>query len=365
MTCPHCQATINRKERTNRTCSKCNREFAFDPKQNSLGLHDLRFRKTVDRLGAGGFKFTAGQLLLALSRKPAIAAGGYGPAIGLGIAGLLIAIFGGAVAGEEGALYGLVLMGLGLLAAFFKQFEVFNAITDANFRGFVLERWRAIYGEMPRGLVGEDSLAGLTEEDRPLQNLFGVVVCPDREVLTCLLANGVPRDLQLGLLPTAPPENAWERRQLELLQQNPRLPILLLHDASAECAFLAQDLPKLLGLDARHRIFDLGLNPKKSIAKGRTILDRTIPAEICARLDREAIGADVAGSRPIRRGRAQVTPEELVWLKGGKCSPVRAVPPASIIKRLKLALGKLSPRQPPARVEAESLQSVGFLTGPV
>ena len=331
-----------------------------------MGLNDLRFRKVSERMGADGFKFTASQLRLALSRKPLPEQGGkYLMAGFLGLGGIAAIVL--STAGNNrggGVLVGMIMV----VIAFVFLGSALNApgpATDHTFRFEVLERWRAVHGELPKDLINETSLAGLAEEDRPRSELVGVVICPDRDLLTCLLANGVPRKLRLGLLSTAAaPTDEWEKSLLELLRKDPRLPILLLHDASARDAFLARDLPQVLGLAAGHQIFDLGLNPKKSIAKRRFVIHQAVTPEIQSRLDREALGADVAGSRPIRRGRAQVTAEELGWLKAGNCAPILAVPPASLVKRLTFALEKISPKRPAARSEAAASESVGFMSWP-
>ena len=364
MTCPHCSASLTRKQRTNVTCDLCKKEFAFEPKDHSMGLNDLRFRKMAERLGGDGVRYTASQLRLALSRKPATTTGGrYAAALIFGAFGITTLVV-AAVNHDngKGMAIGLALL-IGAFIALGSALNVPGPQTDFTFQFEVLERWRAVYGELPKGLIDETSLAGLNEEDRPRHNLFGVVVCPERDLLTCLLVNGVPRDLRLGLLSTAAPVDDWEKSLLELLRKSPRLPILLLHDASARDAFLAPDLPQLLGISAEHRIFDLGLNPKKSIAKNRFVIQQAIPPEVLARLDREALGADVAGSRPIRRGRAQVSGEELGWLRAGNCSPILAVPPGSLIKRLKFALDKISPKPKPAKA-ADAGAAVGFMSGP-
>ncbi len=374
MTCPHCQKTITYKQRTNWVCDLCKKEFAFEPSKNPLRLHDLRFRKVAEHVGAGGFKFTASQLGTALFRRPVATAAPRWVRCTISIfavlLGFLIVVASMFVlsskAKDDSNLSGVV---LGIVIVLVASAFLVHALvskppvppTDDTMRREILPRWQAIYGEQPRGLIDEADLARLTEEDRPRDNLLAVVVCPERGVLASLLANGVPRDLRMGLLSVAPPMSTWEKSLLEQLQKNPRLPILLLHDASAESVFLARDLPQILGLSADHRILDLGLNPRKSIEKNRTIIFRSITPELRARLGRDAVGADVAGSRPIRRGRAQVTTEEMKWLKAGNCSPILAVPPGSLVKRLKLALGKISPKKS-VWAEVEALESVGFMS---
>ena len=356
MICPHCSQSILSKQRTNSVCALCKKEFAFDPRVNLFRLDDVRFRKVAEHMGVGGFKFTAGQLGAALVRRPKSAVGAYlGPALFVvfGLAGAFLSAFKGA---EKGVLFGIVWMVVGVVLGGFVSSAPPATPTKEAMQTDILPRWCSVHGEPPRGLIDEASLASLTEDDRPLKDIVALVVCPERDVLTSLLANGAPRDLRLGLLSTAPPANPWEEGLIEMLRRNPRLPILLLHDASAEGVFLARDLPKILGLDPAHRILDLGLNPRKSIAKKRTIISRPVTAETMVRLDGEAVGADVAGSRPIRRGRARATPEEMVWLKTGNCSPILAVPPVSLVKRLKFTLAKFVPRGVRSKAEAELLK---------
>lgn len=370
MTCPHCQATINRRERTGNHCSKCRRQFAFDPKGNALSLHDLRFRKKVDRLALGGCKYSAGQLRTSLLPKAGGVDGGTIFVVGfVCVIGFVVLLLGAQMHGKSDPrillmLVGLAFLGGGLFLGIKTYLTFGRPMTDEVFRRDFLERWREVYGSLPKGLVEESDLAALGQVQRPRENLSAVLVCPERELLNCLLANEIPRELRLGLLSTGTPADDWERSTLEALRRNPRLPVLLLHDASAAGVFLAQDLPGLLGLDPIHRILDLGLNAKKSMSKKRFTVRQDVPPELQARLHSAVIGADVAGARPLRRGRAQVSAEELEWLKSGSCSPILALTPASLIKRIRLAMTKLKAYREPLPAEIAAQASLGFLSWP-
>ncbi len=366
MTCPHCNRTVKYRQRTKCTCDLCKKEFAFEPKDHPIALHDLRFRKTIDHLGQGGLKFTAGQLRFALIRKAQAPAGIKSSVLLffplLGVA--LFVIFYLADMPEKGVAAGLGVMGALAILKVINSSATPPWMSEVSFRGQVLDRWKAVYREAPKGLVDEAVTPTAPDSEQPQTNLAAVLVCPEHEVMTCLLANRVPRELRLGLLSSAPPFTPRETALLELLRSKPQLPILLLHDASAEGVLLARDLPQILGLKPGHRIFDLGLHPKKSMAKGRFVFEIGVPAELSARLARESLGADVAGSRAIRRGRAQVSPTELTWLQKGKCSPILALSPDSLIKRLKFALNKLASKRSAATTVSESREAVGFLTWP-
>ena len=94
MTCPHCSASLTRKQRAGLTCDLCKKEFAFDPKDHTLGLHDLRFRRATERLGVNGTKYTASQLRLTLTRKAPAKGSLLGVAIALMIVGGLALVVG-------------------------------------------------------------------------------------------------------------------------------------------------------------------------------------------------------------------------------------------------------------------------------
>lgn len=369
MTCPHCKAEIKRRERSGNHCSKCRREFAFDPKGNALFLHDLRFRKKADRLALGGFKYSTGQLRTCLLPKGGMDWGIFFVVGLLIFMGLVALLAGSQMQGRSDPrglviFIGLVVLGAGLFVGIKSYLTFGRPMTDEVFRRDFVERWRKVYGAMPKGLIEEAELAALGQIQRPRENLAAVLVCPERELLNCLLANEIPRELRLGLLTTGAPADDWERGTLEALRRNPRLPILLLHDASATGVFLAQDLPALLGLDPHHRILDLGLNAKKSMSKKRFTVRDEVPPELQTRLSSAVIGADAAGARPLRRGRAQVTKEELDWLQSGANSPILALPPASLIKRIRLAMTKLKTYREPLPAEVAAQSALGFLSWP-
>lgn len=371
MTCPHCSKSVTYKQRTGRKCGECRREFAFEPKGHPLALHDNRFRHIVKKLSENGeLRYTADQLRHAVVRKPVAAqkASGAGCTAAALVAAAIVGFVVGAVVAPLAGLFvaGVVAIAGGVAAALRprRPFVPSMPVGLEAFRSTVIDRWRSVYGEMPQGLVDEKALTTPSAEAHAVEKLDAVVVSPERDVLVCLLANGAAKRLRVGLLPVAPPFDAWEQTVLERLQKNPNLPVLLLHDASAAGAFLARDLPLMLRLDPRHRIYDLGLNPKRSIHKKRLTIGRE-PGPLRARLDAEL--AEVSANvHPIRRGRARLTAEEIAWLSDGNSSPILAISPASLYKRIVFALDKIDSKRHPRgdpRAEAAA-KAVGFLTWP-
>jgi hypothetical protein len=239
----------------------------------------------------------------------------------------------------------------------------------ARFRIDVLDRWRKVYGAFPQGLVDLNVLHNVLHDrpdaSLPIDNLAAVVVCPEREVLACLLANDIPRRMRVGLLPAAPPFDARQQKVLDALRANPKLPVFALHDASARGVFLARDLRRTLRLNPSHRVYDLGLNPRRSIQKKRLTLGAPVPEEIKARLRGELASPDPV--RPIRRKRAVVAADEIAWLDAGNYSPILAITPRSLIKRIAFALEKIATKQREKKAAGRpdaAAQAVGFLTWP-
>jgi hypothetical protein len=239
----------------------------------------------------------------------------------------------------------------------------------ARFRIDVIDRWRKVYGAYPQGLVDLNILHDVLRdrpEALPITNL-AAVVCAEREVLACLLANDIPRRLRVGLVPPSPPFDARQQKVLAALKANPKLPVLVLHDASAKGVFLARDLRRTLHLTPAHRIYDLGLNPKRSIEKNRLKLGAPLSADVRARLRGELADPDPA--RPIRRRRAAVGRDEVAWLEAGNYSPILAISPRSLIKRVAFALEKLEAKRRrkgdgTAAGPKVAADAVGFLTWP-
>ncbi|GIJ64215.1 hypothetical protein [Virgisporangium aurantiacum] len=133
MICPHCAASVKHRERSGHRCGRCGREFVFEPRDHASRLTDVQVRRAAAWLGEGLFRYTFGQLTATVGR-------------------------GGAV--------------------------------PPNFRETMLLRWPQVHGSLPAGLVDERSRIGA---DPPIRPVTAHVLCPDRAVSACLLANDVQR----------------------------------------------------------------------------------------------------------------------------------------------------------------------------
>ncbi|MFX0579995.1 hypothetical protein [Nocardia nepalensis] len=336
MICPHCNANLLRKERGGRRCSTCKREFALEPKESPLGLHDIRVRKLAERLGDGrGLRYTSMQLWYAAGRKkvPDEQRVFKRVRIGVSVAIVVVAFFmmvsGAVPAGVViplGALVlALALVGLQSARPWFLQRATVPMPVSYNiFRGDVLGRWTSIYGGPPPGSVDE-ALVRPPAVDRPRFALL----CPDRSVLACLIANNVPQTWDMAL-----------SDRIDRLP--PDVPVIVLHDASLAGVALAGQARGTLG----SRAVVVGLSPGAVLANASALrLRETRPS-----------AADAAFLR-----RESLSHAEIEWLADGWWSPIAAIAPAKLLSVVERAVERVEDAADPERRRA---REVGFLTWP-
>ncbi|WP_051181422.1 hypothetical protein [Nocardia vinacea] len=334
MICPHCNANLLRKERGGRRCSTCKREFALEPKESPLGLHDIRMRKLAERLGDGrGLRYTLVQLWYAAGRKkvPDVARVFKRVRIGLGVAIVVVAFFlmvsGAAPPGVVFPLGALVLalaiVGIGAARPWFlSRATVRMPVSYDIFRRDVVGRWTPIYGGPPPGSVDE-GLVRPPAVDRPRF----AVLCPDRSVLACLAANNVSQ--------------TWAMALTDRIDQLPLdVPVIVLHDASLPGIALAGKARVALG----NRAVVVGLSPRAVLANASALRLREPQPQDTAFLHGEPLSA-----------------AEIEWLAEGWWSPIAAIPPAKLLMVLERAVERIEDASDPDRRRA---REVGFLTWP-
>ena len=149
MICPHCSVPRKHRERSDRRCNHCRRPFVFEPRDHPSRITDLRVRRAAAWLGEDGrFRYTIGQLAALLARR------GDGP---------------------------------------------------SDFRHAMLRRWPEVHGSWPAGLVDEHTPV---DADPPAGPVAAHVLCPDRSVAACLLANDVQRRLGVLVRADDPPSGS-------------------------------------------------------------------------------------------------------------------------------------------------------------
>ncbi|MEP6925425.1 MAG: hypothetical protein ABI954_13240 [Pyrinomonadaceae bacterium] len=356
MICPHCNQNLLYKERSGKKCSKCKHEFAFEPKTDSLGLHDARFRKVIGKIGADGkVYFTSGQLQHFLSRKKIKNSVNtiLGWLVFASVASIVITVI---IAISTGT---IALFGLAFLIAVvfvtllitFRQVEGDLNLTQSNFvfESDVIGRWRSIYKQLPANLLNKQLLS---QNPQNLDKVRAVLVCPELEVRVCLLGNQTSKDL--GLLLFDPYQSPGKStKEMEFIQQRRDLPIFVLHDASIEGCLLKEEfVRKHLGNDRSRKVYDIGLRPQTAI-KAKLMRLRAKPSKVSADSIKEIKG---------------LAPEEIAWLENGNYTPLLALTPTHLIKYVTRAVNKgfqISAKtavKSTQKNDQSAAQAVGFMT---
>ncbi len=333
MKCPHCEQDVKYRERSGRKCSKCGREFALDPRDHPLRLHDLRMRRIADALSADGtLRYNAAQLWYAAARKHLTSWDGRGSvswgclAFALALIVAILAITG--AIGDGGWVVGLVLSAVVAIASLsaLPTRRVGVPMPLEEFRRETLARWWRVYSTPPAGLV-----EGVIEEPAAHPRPRAALLCHDLSVLDCLRANRVPLSHELAL--SDRPDRI-----------PPEVPVLVLHDAGPDGLLYGARIREAL---PGRRIIDLGLRPRTVMrAKGVLRLrDRKPDKQLMDRLG----------------GLGTLTQDELQWLALGGRTPIASIPPKRLISVIEQAAARAENIADPDQGRA---RRVGFLTWP-
>jgi hypothetical protein len=246
-----------------------------------------------------------------------------------------------------------------------KPFPATHLRSGESFRAS-LKPYIDLHGALPSGLLLAPEVAARPERTLPRGPMHAVVVTTSPLAIDALRINDVANRHGVGLLCLHRLDERDAPAILERLRASPDLPILLLHDASPEGCLLIDDLPARLGLRADHRIVDLGLFPRRSIAKKRLCLGVPIDSVALARLRSRAAlppapAADTPRARALRPRRAVLTAAELTWLATGRMTPIESLMPRDLIQRVTAAVTRLAPGESADRA---AVRNFGFMTKP-
>lgn len=388
MKCPHCLAELKYHERRNKKCPQCQKRFALEPRENTLKMSDLRLRGLADRLShQGTYRYTPAQLAhFAIRRElePVLKKGfswsepsALVAAVIFGFVFLIVfscMLFGilearslssAVIALVAGAFIGLMPVGIYYRVA--QSSNQYRHLLPAleSFRMTYVSPWVGVHGPLP-GRVTDQEIAALRQVQLPPWRARAVIASPVADVLDCLRANGAPERLGLALLSTDGPRSTADEAVIVLLRQNPRLPLLLIHDASVAGCLLPALLPGKWGLAPNHRVIDLGLRPRHVKQQRLPWKREQPPKELLDLLDRRA---HMPGGLSLEK-------EELEWLRQGFVTSALFIPPARLVNVVTRAMERLAPppvaaaRRAPARAidpEAQAqaeARAVGFMTWP-
>ncbi|MER0241675.1 hypothetical protein AAHZ94_06485 [Streptomyces sp. HSW2009] len=333
MICPRCETSLLRKERPHNTCSTCHQRYALDPKTNLLRLHDLRIRRVLGKLtDEGRLPCAPGQLWYALSRRSLRDQGIEWGCFGVPLFAGIVVICIGLAAATFMLVLGSVLLAVAvsyLVAAALGFGRGKPDMPRADFWKMVLDPWRDVYGELPRGVV--DDRSHPTPGPFPAGEPRTTLLCSDPSIAAFLGA----ADLRLRY---------GVHLAREVGDVLPSGPVIVLHDASAH------------GLVAPPRT--------RAALPGRHVIDAGLPLRTVRALPN---AVPLRESKPDRAtmdeltASGQYTPDELKWLRKGWTFPLVAVPPArllSVVERIAEQAGR--PAAPPRQQAA----TIGFLTWP-
>jgi hypothetical protein len=384
MRCPNCQADVKYRERSGHICAKCRREFALDPKDNHLKLHDLRFKDLHNQISQQGtLYYTADQLRHHAGRKVAREASKPLTRTGCMITSVVIAVILAIVFAQGGSIYMGLFIGVvalvGLLGIVYVRGDsVFKYSLPTGLDDFqrrILLRWQQIYGGLPPRMLTDEVRSSLRDDQPAPEQVGGVVACPQRDVLECLRANAVPVRLNIQLLPTREPFTPTQQAMLERLRREPDLPLLLLHDASPAGVLLHNTIIKSLGLQKNHRIVDLGLQPADAIEHKMMRLGAKPEPQMLAIIKRFVVSKNKPVPNPQTRRGPVLRENEFRWLERGFYTPILSVSPARLIRVVTQAAQRLNiappavaahdaaSADPEERARAQA-QAVGFMTWP-
>jgi hypothetical protein len=339
MICPHCYGSLLRKERSDRRCSKCRRDFALEPKQSPLGLHDVRVQKLAEKLSGGrDLWYSLPQLWYAAARgklpDPGKRFGGIRGGVGFAIIVVsIIIVLTGAINRLLATVLAILVFTLTQLALravrprFVRTARIAIPVTYDKFRRELTQRWPAVYnGQLPPGAIDE-RVPRPPGAPRPRY----AVLCPDRAVLACLAANRGSHSTVLALA---------ERTE----ELPPGVPVIVLHDASVSGVHFASWARSTL--EQRVPLVVAGLTPRAVLANASSLrLREAAPARAAlAGLPRESLSE-----------------AEVDWLAGGSWSPLAALPPAKLLAMVEHSVERIENAADPDRRHA---RAIGFLTWP-
>ncbi|OKJ13647.1 hypothetical protein [Kitasatospora sp. CB01950] len=353
MICPHCQTDLLQRNRPGHRCSHCGKTFALDPKVEPGRLHDSKFRELVAKGTGGTLKITVEQLYWlnerrlhrfpdAMERQGTVVAG---------VTLTVVAVVAGAIAAGVGSFVWFLLGPVALIAAAFalQQFVGSRRLKSESpltprvrrneFQRAVIDRWRAVYGTLPGGLLEHPP----TTAGPSTVKARAVVLCEVPSVAAFLRANDFPERQQVLLV-------------TELAKVPAELPVVVLRDLSLVA--LERTVTIRAKLHGR-RVVDAGLAPRAVFAPAKAVRLHDAP--------RRTAPWTLAASPGWQR----LTEQERNWLTDGWDCPLITLPPAKLLALAEKAVGRAVQRavapvpaqETPAQTRRRA-ERIGFLSWP-
>lgn len=306
MRCIRCEADCRYPQRANGRCPTCDGEFAFEPR-NGAPITDAGFKAAIDWVSSQGtVRFLPDHVYFEVARRKRKRHTARNVMYGFGAIGVLVALANPAF----GVAMAMTCFGAGSLQWPSSVIQLSRVAFDDLWR-----RWVAVHGAPPGLIVRKERAAAgpyRGHTDIPSYSFDRAVVCDRAETVDVLLANNFHFENNCAVLSAdGYPPHAFDLVR-QMLANNPRLVVYVLHDASyAGCALahrLASDPTWFRG---RARVVEVGLRP----AHARPLRGIWQVAE--------AAPASIAGT----------TADERKWLDRYALE-LAAIRPEQVIKRL-------------------------------
>ncbi len=283
MKCIRCDHDSKRKERTNRTCPKCNGRFAFEPGEGDK-LTDVAFQNAINAVSADGqIRWGAEHLYYEVARRLIVSGRSKGGAA------LIIAIIMGGVAlavalfvSKLAALLPAALAVLALLIRGGLRDPHFVLLARGDFEK-LLKQWCAAHGQ-PKTMITRAHVRG-TPAPAPARKLEAditdysfdrAIICDRARTADILLANHFHFENNCAVLSVDGYPEAHFETIRTMLKRNPRLRVFALHDATPQGCRLARKLATdAAWFVGQAPVIDVGLRPAqvkafKSLCKPHT-----------------------------------------------------------------------------------------------
>lgn len=337
MKCIHCSTDAKYSERSDGKCPKCHHPFAFEPKGGDA-ITDAAFNAAIERVSAGGtVKWTLRHLFYEVVRMHRKKASPLSWVIGiLGVVFLIPLV------ARQSPLFLVPAVVIAIVAWRLRRTKLAR-LAPQDFDA-MWKKWVKAHGS-PRSLIVRRSLPPrASAKPKPLPSdiqhySFDRAVVTDRpETVDLLLANNFHFENNCAVFTRdGYPQQAFETVRA-MLQNNPKLEVYVLHDATVEGCVLASELRQIGWFQPTARIVDVGLRPSHAAAFEGCWMP-SVPSDP-ARL--RTLGADRA------------------WLERFSLE-LAVIRPEQVIKRLFRAI--TTPSKPPADDESSvNADTVAFIT---
>ncbi|MGC4079539.1 MAG: hypothetical protein QM702_21360 [Rubrivivax sp.] len=306
MKCIYCQSDSKYSERSDGNCPSCKKRFAFEPKTGST-FTDMQFKNAIDAVSSmGTVRFLPEHVRYELARRKRSPKSSIGTITCLVLAGIaaLIAIF----VPIPFVIFVVILLVIAraVWPGKYLPFDSFSADWT---------KWCQVHGT-PKGLILKKAEKAPAEpyrgaEDIQHYSFDRAVICDRPETVDLLLANNFHFENNCAVLSIdGYPGRAFDRVK-GMLQNNPKLTVYVLHDATWDGCRLASKIASspqwFLG---RARVVEVGIRPVHAKAF------RGVWSQSSAE-------GDTSG----------ITAREAAWLQASSLE-LFAVRPEQVIKRL-------------------------------